>query len=217
MTSHRIPPNRSYLVGQRFGMLTVIDELEHRSSKGSVIYKCRCDCGKITTVNSNHLLSGHTRSCGSGEHRIVDLAGQVFGRLTVINYVERKNERTMWNCKCSCGNTCVVSGSSLTTGATKSCGCLNNEIRSKTAKERFGFVDGTSLVGISPNRALNKNNSSGYKGVHYDKSRSKWVAQITFQRKNHPLGRYDTLEEAIEARKKGEETYFASYRELKKK
>ncbi len=29
-------------------------------------------------------------------------------------------------------------------------------------KERFGFVDGTSLVGISPNRFLNKNNSSGH-------------------------------------------------------
>lgn len=44
------------------------------------------------------------------------------------------------------------------------------------------------------------------------KPEKKWVAQITFQRKKHCLGRFDTLEEAIEARKQGEEKFFAPYR-----
>ncbi|RGX57740.1 AP2 domain-containing protein [Thomasclavelia ramosa] len=85
-------------------------------------------------------------------------------------------------------------------------------MRSESIKDRFGLIDGTSLANISEKRKINKNNSSGHKGVHYDKQRKKWVAQITFQRKNHNLGRFNTLEEAVEARKKAEELYFEPYR-----
>lgn len=44
-----------------------------------------------------------------------------------------------------------------------------------------------------------KNNSSGYKGVSFDKTRNKWQAKITFNRKQLHLGRFDTIEEAVEA------------------
>lgn len=212
LTRHKSPANKSDFVGKRFGHLTVIKELPERTSKGLVIYQCKCDCGNITNVVSNHLSTGHTQSCGCGKHRLNDLTRQTFGRLTVVEYVGRRSGNTMWRCKCSCGNYIETSSSSLHSGATKSCGCLNTEIRSKTAKDRFGFVDRTSLVNVSANRAINKNNSSGHRGVHFDKGRKKWVAQITFQRKNHLLGRFNTLEEAIEARKQGEEKYFAPYR-----
>ena len=40
---------------------------------------------------------------------------------------------------------------------------------------------------------------------------NKWVASITHLGKYHHLGTYDTKEEAIEARKKGEEKYFGEY------
>ena len=36
--------------------------------------------------------------------------------------------------------------------------------------------------------------------------------QTTFQRVNHHLGRFKTMEEAIDARKKAEEEYFGKYR-----
>ena len=42
-----------------------------------------------------------------------------------------------------------------------------------------------------------------------------WVAQITFQRVNHNLGRLKTMEEAIDARQKAEEEYFGKYRKNK--
>ncbi len=48
-----------------------------------------------------------------------------------------------------CGNICVVLGSSLTTEATKFCGCLNNEMRSKTVNEKFRFeVDSWEKLGF---------------------------------------------------------------------
>lgn len=58
-----------------------------------------------------------------------DLTGQKFGRLTVIERVPNKSKHTYWRCKCDCGNETVVAGYTLTHGLTRSCGCLNDELR----------------------------------------------------------------------------------------
>jgi len=46
------------------------------------------------------------------------------------------------------------------------------------------------------NRGCNKNNTSGVKGVVFDKSRGKYRAQIMVEGKCHNLGRFDTVAEA---------------------
>ena len=68
-------------------------------------------------------------SCGSGACKGLekDMTGMTFGKLTVISKSNFKNScsnHTYWNCKCECGNTCVVMGHRLRNGTTKSCGCL---------------------------------------------------------------------------------------------
>ncbi len=65
---------------------------------------------------------------------------------------------------------------------------------------------------IQKGRKLNKNNSSGVHGVHYDKNRKRLFAQLTFQRKMHLIGRFKTKREAIATRKKVEEKYYGKYR-----
>ena len=50
--------------GQRFGRLSAIEALEKRSGSESVVWRCRCDCGRETETASRDLLSGNTRSCG---------------------------------------------------------------------------------------------------------------------------------------------------------
>ena len=53
------------------------------------------------------------------------LIGQRFGRLTVIEKTnERKNKYIVYFCKCDCGNITKNDTYSLTSGHTKSCGCL---------------------------------------------------------------------------------------------
>lgn len=37
-----------------------------------------------------------------------DLTGQTFGLLTVVNRAPNKNNRTMWHCRCECGNECDI-------------------------------------------------------------------------------------------------------------
>ena len=69
--------------------------------------------------------------------RIVkDLLGQTFGRLEVIEYVGIQDKHAYWKVECICGNTKIVSNNNLMRGATKSCGCLNDDARRNTALTR---------------------------------------------------------------------------------
>ena len=60
------------LTGRRFGFLTV---RSRASSPGKVKWVCDCDCGTETTVASNNLRSGNTRSCGC-KHRLLKAASK---------------------------------------------------------------------------------------------------------------------------------------------
>ena len=51
------------------------------------------------------------------------------------------------------------------------------------------------------NKGAQKNNTSGFKGVSWQKRDKKWQAQIKLDGKAHHLGRFDTLEAAHEAYK----------------
>lgn len=108
-----------------------------------------------------------------------DLRGKKFGRLTVLDRVESVNKRTMWLVQCECGNKNTVDATSLTSGNTKSCGCLRDEVAFDLAKgkainitgEKFGRLtairptqirSGSSVVwqcececGLSVNASLN--------------------------------------------------------------
>ena len=59
-----------------------------------------------------------------------DLVGQVFERLTVIEYIGRNNlGKNVWKCLCQCGTYKNIVQGSLITGLTRSCGCLYKETR----------------------------------------------------------------------------------------
>lgn len=60
--------------------------------------------------------------------RLVDLTGKRFGRLTVIERTENKNNKNIaYRCLCDCGNESIAESSNLKGGGTKSCGCLKRE------------------------------------------------------------------------------------------
>ncbi|WP_164985279.1 sigma factor-like helix-turn-helix DNA-binding protein [Ammoniphilus sp. CFH 90114] len=53
-----------------------------------------------------------------------EIIGMKYGRLTVIERIEGSN---YYHCQCDCGNEKKVRRDGLTTGNTRSCGCLNRE------------------------------------------------------------------------------------------
>lgn len=54
-----------------------------------------------------------------------------------------------------------------------------------------------------------KNNTSGCKGICWDKSRQKWLAYLSVHGKRIFLGRYRSMESAVKARQIAEEKYYA--------
>jgi hypothetical protein len=62
------------------------------------------------------------------------------------------------------------------------------------------------------NQGKRKNNKSGVIGVHWDKKREKWKAEIKLNNKLIHLGYFDNLEEASQVRKEAEIKYFGEYR-----
>lgn len=61
------------------------------------------------------------------------------------------------------------------------------------------------------NTKMFANNTSGCKGVTWDKSRNKWMAHIKLNGKNKNLGRFIRFEDAVKARKDAEEKLFGEY------
>ena len=57
--------------------------------------------------------------------KMIDITGQKFGKLTVIENAGKLNGSRCysWKCRCDCGNECIVLGTMLRNGNTKSCGC----------------------------------------------------------------------------------------------
>lgn len=115
------------LTGKVYGYLTVL-----RRMPNSVLWECQCKCGNKVIVNTNHLNTGHTKSCGcyqkerTSETSTVNLVGKRFGLLTVIKLDTEKSipKIKYWVCQCDCGNIVSVRGSHLSSGDTQSCGCL---------------------------------------------------------------------------------------------
>ena len=119
------PGHRKDLTEQVFGDLTVIG-IDHVIN-GKVYWRCKCSCGKECITVASVLKRGKT-NCGCNKKPIVrkDHTGEKFGMLTAIerlpNY--QGKGRTYYKCVCDCGNKKIVSGSSLVTGQTKTCGCI---------------------------------------------------------------------------------------------
>lgn len=102
--------------GKQFGDLTPIKYIANG------VWECRCICGNIVKKQISHLMDGRARSCGHNNIKLIDLSGERFGRLTVLEYVGHKT----WKCKCDCGNVKNILGVNLRNGSTISCGCAQN-------------------------------------------------------------------------------------------
>jgi hypothetical protein len=60
--------------GEKYGMVTLLEPTNEKNSCGIIIWKAKCDCGKIIFISSfSHLKTGKIKSCGcfqkSGNHR----------------------------------------------------------------------------------------------------------------------------------------------------
>ena len=160
------------------------------------------------------------------------LPGMSFG---FVDLLEDTGNRTnngdkIFKCKCrKCGKIFERSSDSFTNslkqGCIISCGCANpsferdigklfaeNEERILKAVKSLGQISGTTLQGIL-RKNLNKNNTSGYRGVRviHNKHSTKYQARLTICGKEVKGKIFDTAEEAYQYRLKLEEVFFKPF------
>lgn len=145
------PVSKSISAGQKFGRWTALEDVECVTTRTKV--HCRCDCGKEGHPNYQTLSNGAagcqfccrslTRGKGKKLQRNATKPGDVFHRWTVTgeSYKHGKSRKVYAPCRCECGTERDVMVQGLLSGASKSCGCLNIEIRSNSQRligKRFG-------------------------------------------------------------------------------
>jgi hypothetical protein len=158
------------LDGKTFGDLTVIG-FEGVDKFQKTLWKCKCLCGNFKTIRRNALVTGNTKTCGcshgkekAGLRNRIDISGQKFGKLTVINYSHsipnikngiKKSSTAYWDCICDCGNTIAVSGLSLRHKYIVCCGTC--QLRKNGVKTSSKALELNKMIG---------------KGIHNYKTKS---------------------------------------------
>lgn len=199
------------LVGQRFGKLVVIEQAD-TNSQGKRRWLCQCDCGNRSIVIGANLTRGTTRSCGCLRCR--DLTGQHIGTLTVLERSDRFTAGNpplpLWKCRCDCGQLTYKTTHTLTNPDMSMCRDCAVTYATTRARQSAGFISGTQISRIKDFSEASAN-ASGIRGVYLDRKSGKYRARIKFQGKLYNLGSFATLEDAVKARRRGEEEYFGAF------
>lgn len=200
------------LTGQRFGKLVVTGQAES-SARGQRIWICKCDCGNECVVLGSNLKRGASASCGC--RKFNDLTGKHIGMLTVLERSEKygnrgKRKTQLWKCKCDCGAITYKATDTLTNSDVSMCKECAEKYCASKAREKAGFTEGTQVSKIKDVTG-SSHNLSGVRGVYLDRKTGRYRARIKFKGKLYNLGSYSTLDEAVKARKWGEEEYFGSF------
>lgn len=130
---------RKNISGQKFGRLTALEY------EGDSYWKCRCDCGKETSIAAYNLTTGLSKSCGClrrdiSSARMHDLRGQRFGHVIALEPTGRRTgHNTVWKCECDCGNICEIAYSNLYRHDHVSCGCVALKIKHSIKKNLVGM------------------------------------------------------------------------------
>lgn len=207
------------LTNLKVGRLTAISKAG-KSKTGRILWKCKCSCGNIKIVHGESLRNGNTKSCGC-------LHIESNKKLFTTHGGYRYPEHHIWSAmlqRCINANNKYYEyygGRGIT-----------------VCKRWFKFANFISDMGRRPNKKLtlervnnkkgyrpdnciwatrtqqarnqriSKTNTSGVKGVGWNKPLQKWVATITVNYRNIHLGYFIDINNAIDARKTAEEKYW---------
>lgn len=211
-------------VGTRFGKLVVISKDEIGSDNRNIRWNVQCDCGCVKSLQGSQLRSGSTNSCGCSLEEKRGAKMEVHGMTktkeyktwaAVKNRVDHPNASTRkWYYDKGIGISDEWRKSFLTfyddmgpCPEGYSLDRINPE--GDYCKENCRWA---SLELQSINKGLFSNNTSGYAGVSktpYDS----WVAVIHSKGNTIYLGSFKSKEDAINARKQAEETYWGDINE----
>lgn len=202
---------RLIIIGEKFGRLTVVRKAENTGRR--VVWVCICDCGKETVTFGYDMKTGKTMSCGCLRAELMTKHGMYKTRFYSVwaNMVSR----------CANKSNEYYGGRGITV-----CDRWENFLNFKedmyesyqehakmygeknTTIERVDVngnyepdnVTWRTMQEQIVNRRPNKNNTSGHVGIGWVAGRDKWRARVTVNGKEHHLGLFDDVNEAVLAR-----------------
>lgn len=218
------------LSGKRFGRLVVLSFSGWKyqpSGQRKSTWVCQCDCGEQKTIIASSLVQGITKSCDCLYTEAITTHGlsnspeyKVFGGI-----MERCNnpKAAYYHCYGELG--IKIEGDwalPVPEGFLNFYRDMGQRPSERHTVERVDVTRGYSkdnciwtddLSMQSYNQGMDKRNSSGKTGVSFDSGRNKWVAGIGYKNKSIYLGRFDTFEEAVNARECAEVKYYGFTKE----
>jgi len=217
MTKHIMPKDPRFinLAGKKFNKLTVLEYAGKRKNR-IIVYKCKCDCGEVKTIEAAKLKSGHTKSCGCAKSDLLRAANTTHGesQTKLYNIWNSMNQRCT-NPKTKSYHRYGGRGIFVCDRWAKS---FENFVRDMGEKpvgmsldrsdnDKGYFLDNCRWATSSEqahNRRLSILNKSGVKGVYWRKQSNKWCAKFNGKH----LGLFDNLLDAVCIRKSSENLYF---------
>jgi len=190
-----------------FNKLTVVKRCG-TANNGSVLWLCMCECGNAIKVRSCNLRSGHTRSCGKCSINTFTMKDEIIIGNTandesfifdtkffdmVKKYSWYVDER---GCVKTNINGKILRLHNLIMGKTKLeiDHINNNPSDNRIANLRFATHQQNSF-----SRPIRADNTSGYKGVYFNKKVRKYQSTIVFEGKQNYIGLFDSAKEAAKA------------------
>lgn len=121
------------ITGHTSGKLTALFRVKIKNdTTKNTWWLCQCNCGNLSVIRGSYILNESSKSCGcswleSGRKNsnYVDLSGQHFGSLTVIERAPgpKWTKKAYYKCLCDCGHEFIAQGCELKSGHTRTCGC----------------------------------------------------------------------------------------------
>jgi len=200
-------PKRRNLINQTFGRLTVL-EFAGISKYGYSLWLCRCNCDKEIIIAGRDLKSGNTQSCGClktkhGLSRTPEYYTWHHMKTRCTNskqkYYPRYNSLGIYEpwLKFEVFLQYLKNNNMYPRPEGKSIDRIKNE---------QGYFPGNIRWSTPEEQANNRrphkirsDNTSGFKGVSYNKAKKKWIAQISINNKRIFLGYFPTPELAAQA------------------
>lgn len=222
--------------GSIYGKTRVIRLISEDRDKKYCIWECQCEnCGKIFQMRQYNILQKDNAGCPDCRKKrksvlmsqkpkkwgklAAEHIGEFHGYLEIIGISPNRNKNAIVGiCKChKCGSITNIILSRVLAGVVTQCvECSRKNLDTGRTIAKEVIKEGTNPIQLGNVRALNKNNTSGHKGVCWYKRGNCWRAYIVFKRKQYSLGLYKNIEDAVAAREEAERQIYGNFLEYYK-